>query len=95
MKKRKTIRSLNIRFYKMKQILLSLIVFNSITIYAQVTTTFEVVIVDSGKHEFKQQAKKDTPDYSKAYRILTNQVKLNPKNEHQNFQPNRIRKNDK
>ena len=43
-------------------------------------TTVETLIVDSGKYEFKLQAKSDTPDYSKAYRILTNQVKLHPKN---------------
>ncbi len=44
------------------------------------TTSVQIVIVDSGKYEFKLQAKKDTADYSKAYRILTNQVKLNPIN---------------
>lgn len=48
--------------------------------FSQVTTTFETVIVDSGKYEFKLQTKKDTADYSKAFRILTNQVKMNPKN---------------
>jgi len=48
--------------------------------FSQATTTVETVIVDSGKYEFKLQAKKDTADYSKAFRILTNQVKLNPKN---------------
>jgi hypothetical protein len=51
----------------------------SITCFTQVTT-IEAVIVDSGKHEFKLQAKKDTADYSKAFRILTNQVKQNPLN---------------
>jgi len=40
----------------------------------------EIIYVDSGKHEFKEQAKKDTPDYSKAFRILTNQIKKDPKN---------------
>ncbi len=44
------------------------------------TTTVETVIVDSGKYEFKLQAKKDTADYSRAFRILSNQVKQNPKN---------------
>lgn len=48
--------------------------------FSQVTTTIETVIVDSGKYEFKLQAKKDTADYSKAFSILTTQVKLNPKN---------------
>lgn len=48
--------------------------------FSQVTTTVETVIVDSGKYEFKLQAQKDTADYSKAFRILTNQVRLNPKN---------------
>ena len=48
--------------------------------FSQVTTSVQTVILDSGKNEFKLQAKKDTADYSKAYRILTNQVRLNPKN---------------
>ena len=48
--------------------------------FSQVTTSVETVIVDSGKYEFKLQAKKDTADYSKAFRILSNQVKQNPKN---------------
>ncbi len=46
--------------------------------FGQVTTKVETVIVDSGKYEFKIQAKKDTPNYSVALRILTNQVKLKP-----------------
>lgn len=48
--------------------------------FSQVTTAVETVIVDSGKYEFKLQAKKDTADYAKAFRILSNQVRLNPKN---------------
>jgi hypothetical protein len=50
--------------------------------FSQVTTPMHVqtVFADSGKYEFKLQTKKDTADYSNAYRILTNQVKLNPKN---------------
>lgn len=48
--------------------------------FSQVTTTVETVIVDSGKYEFKLQSKKDTADYSKAFRILSNQVMLNPNN---------------
>jgi hypothetical protein len=48
--------------------------------FSQVPTTFETAIVDSGKNEFKLQAKKDTPDYSKAYRILFNLVRQNPGN---------------
>ncbi len=55
-------------------------IFISTLSFSQVTTSVQTVIVDSGKYEFKLQAKKDTADYSKAYRILTNQVKLNPKN---------------
>lgn len=47
--------------------------------FGQETTKVETVIVDSGKYEFKIQAKKDTPNYSVALRILTNQVKLKPK----------------
>ncbi len=54
--------------------------FISTLCFSQVTTTVETVIVDSGKYEFKLQAKKDTADYSKAFRILSNQVKQNPKN---------------
>ena len=48
--------------------------------FSQVTTAVETAIADSGKYEFKLQAKKDTADYRKAFRILTNQVKLNPRN---------------
>jgi hypothetical protein len=55
-----------------------LILFSSFS-FGQGTTKVETVIVDSGKYEFKIQAKKDTPNYSVAYRILTNQVKLKPK----------------
>jgi hypothetical protein len=54
--------------------------FVSTLCFSQVTTTVKTVIVDSGKYEFKLQAKKDTADYSKAFIILSNQVKLNPKN---------------
>ena len=55
-------------------------IFISTLSFSQVTTSVQIVVVDSGKYEFKLQSKKDTADYSKAYRILTNQVKLNPKN---------------
>ena len=55
-------------------------IFISTLTFSQVTTSVQTVVLDSGKYEFKLQAKKDTADYSKAYRILTNQVKLNPKN---------------
>jgi hypothetical protein len=55
-------------------------IFISIFCFSQVTTTIQTVIVDSGKYEFKQQTQSQTPDYTAAYRILTNQVKLNPKN---------------
>jgi hypothetical protein len=48
--------------------------------FSQVITSAQTEVVDSGKYEFKLQAKKDTADYSKAYKILTNQLKLNPKN---------------
>jgi hypothetical protein len=54
--------------------------FISTLCFSQVTTYVETVIVDSGKYEFKLQTKKDTSDYSKAFRILSNQVKQNPKN---------------
>jgi hypothetical protein len=54
--------------------------FISTPCFSQVTTSVETVIVDSGKYEFKLQAKKDTADYFKAFRILSNQVKQNPKN---------------
>jgi hypothetical protein len=64
----------------MRPLIIIISVFISTLSFSQVTTSVETVIVDSGKYEFKLQAKKDTADYSKAYRILTNQVKLNPKN---------------
>ena len=48
--------------------------------YSQITFGVETVILDSGKYEFKQQAQEQVPDYTKAYRILTNQVALNPDN---------------
>jgi hypothetical protein len=40
----------------------------------------KIIEVDSGKIEFKKQSQSDTPNYSIAYRILSNQVNLNPKN---------------
>lgn len=55
-------------------------IFISTLCFSQVTTGVKIVIVDSGKYEFKLQAKKNKADYSKACRILSNQVKLNPKN---------------
>lgn len=64
----------------MRSFIIIISAFISTLSFSQVTTSVETVIVDSGKYEFKLQAKKDTADYSKAYRILTNQVKLNPKN---------------
>lgn len=56
-----------------------LILFSTFS-FGQMTSKVEIVIVDSGKYEFKLQAKKDTPNYLIAFRMLTNQVKLNPKN---------------
>ncbi len=47
---------------------------------AQPSTTAGATMDDSGKHEFIQQAKKDTPDYSTAFNILTRQVKQHPGN---------------
>lgn len=64
----------------MRPFIIIISAFISTLSFSQVTTSVETVIVDSGKYEFKLQAKKDTADYSKAYRILTIQVKLNPKN---------------
>ncbi len=43
-------------------------------------TTDVAIPIDSGKNEFKLQAQSQTPDYSKAYKILSTQVKQNPKN---------------
>lgn len=54
--------------------------FISTLCFSQTTTTVATVLADSGKHEFKLQAKKETPDYSRAFRILTNQVRQNPDN---------------
>src|SRR5436190_24285648 len=64
----------------MKALLLYILIFMSEQSYSQVTTTIQTLIVDSGKYEFKLQAKKDTSDYSKAFRILSNQVKNDPGN---------------
>ena len=63
----------------MRPIISIISLFISSLCFSQVTTTVETAIIDSGKYEFKLQAKKDTADYSKAFRILTNQVRLNPK----------------
>lgn len=43
-------------------------------------TTDQPQISDSGKAEFKKQSATEKPDYSMAYRILKNQVKLHPNN---------------
>lgn len=64
----------------MRPFILIISIFISTLCFSQVPTSVETVIVDSGKYEFKFQSKKDTADYSKAFRILSNQVKLNPKN---------------
>ncbi|MGN6294274.1 MAG: hypothetical protein ACTHMV_16120 [Chitinophagaceae bacterium] len=64
----------------MRLFILMASIFFSTHCFAQETITIETVIIDSGKYEFRLQAKKDTPDYSKAFRILTNQVKQDPKN---------------
>jgi hypothetical protein len=64
----------------MRTIIIIISFFISPLCFSQVTKSVETVIVDSGKYEFKLQAKKDTADYSKAFRILSNQVKQNPKN---------------
>ncbi len=60
----------------MRTLITIILTFVSSISYAQETTSVETIIADSGKFEFNLQAKKDTADYSKAYRILTNQVKL-------------------
>lgn len=64
----------------MRNFIVILPFFISTFLFSQVTNPGKTVIADSGKYEFKLQANKDTADYSKAFRILTNQVKLNPKN---------------
>lgn len=53
---------------------------NSTFSFSQTNLSGQKTILDSGKDEFKFQAKSDTPDYTKAYKILKNQVKLNPDN---------------
>lgn len=63
----------------MKHFISIILFFVSSFCFSQMTTTAEDAISDSGKHEFKIQAKKDSPDYSKAFRILANQVRQNPK----------------
>jgi len=64
----------------MRSFITTISLYISTLCFTQVTTTVQTVIVDSGKSEFKLQAKKDTADYSKAFRILTTQVRQNPKN---------------
>jgi hypothetical protein len=63
---------------KLSKLIISLLF--STCCFSQVTTTSQTVIIDSGKHEFKQQAQSQTPDYSNAFRILYNQVTQNPTN---------------
>lgn len=62
----------------MRLVLTTISLIFSILCFSQVTT-FETALADSGKYEFKKQARSQTPDYSVAYRILTNQVNQNPK----------------
>ncbi|MFT3704148.1 MAG: hypothetical protein QM802_17405 [Agriterribacter sp.] len=64
----------------MKHLLTTSLFFISTFCFSQVTTDFQNTGADSGKHEFKLQAKKDTADYTNAYRILTSQVNTNPTN---------------
>jgi hypothetical protein len=54
--------------------------FISTVCFSQERNQVEPNAIDSGKNEFKLQATKDSSDYSRALRILTNQVKQNPKN---------------
>lgn len=64
----------------MKSFISIIFIFISTVSFSQETMSVEALITDSGKHEFKLQAKKNTADYSTAYRILTNQVRLHPGN---------------
>lgn len=64
----------------MRQLLTIILLLLSSSCFAQVIKNVETVIEDSGKYEFKLQAKKDTADYSKAFSILTNQIKKDPRN---------------
>jgi len=63
----------------MRTFILALITCLPIFSYCQRLTP-QPDLADSGKLEFKLQAKKDTPDYSIAIRMLTSQVRMNPKN---------------
>jgi hypothetical protein len=63
----------------MKLAITTISLFISILCFSQGKEIFRTVVIDSGKNEFKLQAKKDTANYSKAFRILTNQVTQNPK----------------
>jgi hypothetical protein len=56
-----------------------ILLFVSTSCFSQITTNGSIPI-DSGKNDFKLQAQSQTPDYSNAYKILTNQVKQNPNN---------------
>lgn len=62
----------------MRTLLSNILLLISIFCYSQAGA--QTAIADSGKYEFKQQAKQQVSDYTKAYRILTNQVTLNPEN---------------
>ncbi len=62
----------------MRTLLLNILILTSTLCYSQ--TYVQTVIIDSGKYEFKHQAQEQNSDYTKAYRILSNQVNLNPDN---------------
>ncbi|MFW2477599.1 MAG: hypothetical protein ACN4EP_11825 [Sediminibacterium sp.] len=74
------LKTFNVNSNIIKVFIIIITLFISIFCFSQGTTITEAVIVDSGKIEFKLQAGSDTSDYSKAFRILSNQVKLNPQN---------------
>ncbi len=56
------------------------VLFTTLCVAQSTPKRADIVIADSGKREFKKQAGQQTPDYTKAYRMLTNQLKLNPAN---------------
>jgi hypothetical protein len=58
--------------------ILLLLLFSTISVGQDLA--MEINIIDSGKYEFKQQAQSQKPDYSKAFRILSNQVRNKPNN---------------
>ncbi|MCC6286705.1 MAG: hypothetical protein IT249_02365 [Chitinophagaceae bacterium] len=64
----------------MKRIYAIILIFIFLFSFLQIPLFGQTILPDSGKNEFKIQVGKDTPDYTKAYKILIKQVEENPEN---------------